>query len=564
MDRLWRHTEFDQTSSQYLHKELKIHPRLCDLLASRGISSYEQARQFFRPDLSQLHDPMLMKGMRAAVDRVCAAITSKQKIMLYGDYDVDGTTAVAVVAKFLEHYYDDVIRYVPNRFTEGYGISDKGINFAISQNVNLIIALDCGIKSQSLVAKASLNNMDTIICDHHLPDENLPPAIAILNPKQSDCTYPYKELCGCGIGFKLICALEQVLDGVQNKCYANLDLVATAIAADIVPITGENRVLATLGLSKANQDPSVAIIALKQTTGLKTQYTISDLVFIVAPRVNAAGRMDDATKAVDFFMSDTVEQALDRVQPLNHDNEDRKDIDKQITEEAYTMLQLQDSALKSTVMYNKNWHKGVVGIVASRMIERKFQPTIILTDSNGKLTGSARSIPGFNLFDGLTACSDLLDTFGGHYFAAGLTLRHENLKAFQTRFDQQVQSTLTAADFVPVIAIDAELMLGDITDSFYGILNQYAPHGPENMRPCFVSTAVLDCNNGTYIVKEKHLKFHVQQNGIQMRGIGFNLADKLQICKTGAFDICYHIEANEWNSRSSIEIRVIDVRPSTK
>ncbi|MFM2386477.1 MAG: single-stranded-DNA-specific exonuclease RecJ [Bacteroidota bacterium] len=564
MDKRWRLLETNPDTIAQLSSSLNIHKSFCTLLALRGVDSYTSAEKFFRPTLLHLHDPYLMKDMDKAVARIVQAIEANEKIMIYGDYDVDGTTSVAVVCHFLKQYCDNIIRYVPNRFSEGYGISAVGMQKAIDENVKLFIALDCGIKSHVHIDTANAAGIDCIICDHHLPEETVPQALAILNPKQVDCDYPFKELCGCGIGFKLISAIEDRLHNTQEKCLEYLDLVATAIAADIVPIVDENRTLAYFGLQKANQNPCVAISALKQVADLQRPFTITDLVFVVAPRVNAAGRMDDAAKAVDLFMSNDRSEAAEFAKMLNIDNEDRKDVDKQITSEASAMLMALPHDKRSTVLYNKQWHKGVVGIVASRLIEQKFQPTIVLTESNGKLTGSARSIPGFNLFDGLTQCSEYLTTFGGHYFAAGLTLDEKNFEPFATRFDEVVKATLTEEQFLPEIQIDAVLELRDINDKYYNILTQFAPHGPQNMRPIFCSNTVRNYQGECRIVKEKHVKFIIEQDGAIIKGIGFNLAEKFAVTQAGSFDICYHIEPNEWNGVTNIEIRVLDIKPASK
>jgi single-stranded-DNA-specific exonuclease len=563
MDKIWQLQPVEKNALNDFKKSLNINESILKILLQRGVNNYAQAQQFFRPDMGRLHDPFLMKGMQLAVPHIIKAIQENKKILLYGDYDVDGTTAVAVVYNFLIQFTQNLSYYIPNRFSEGYGISSQGIQYAITEKVDLIIALDCGIKSTHHVATASANNINVIICDHHLPDDNLPKALAILNPKQADCPYPYKELCGCGIGYKLISALEQTMLGEQNLCNANLDLVATAIAADIVPITDENRILAYYGLKQANENPSVAIAALKQVGELKTNFTISDLVFIVAPRVNAAGRMDDAKKAVQLFLSKDITDAKEKAAALNLDNDDRKDIDKQMTAEALAMLHQQPDDIKGTVLFNKDWHKGVVGIVASRMIENKYQPTIILTQTDNKISGSARSVPGLNLFEALNKCAQYLDTFGGHYFAAGLTMQAQHLEAFKKDFNTIVANTLQPEDYIPKIKIDAEIKLEDITEKFYTILEQLAPHGPENMRPTFMIRGVQNWRNASAIVKEKHLKFVVcSQNGNTFfKGIGFNMAHKFDIvASNNAFDICFQIEKNNWMDKVSNEMRVIDIQ----
>jgi single-stranded-DNA-specific exonuclease len=563
MNKIWQLQTVEKNELDDFKKSLNINESILKILWQRGIKNYDAAQQFFRPTMAHLHDPFLMKGMHIAVPNIIDAIQKNKKILLYGDYDVDGTTAVAVVFNFLIQFTKNISYYIPNRFSEGYGISAQGIQHAIDEKVHLIIALDCGIKSTAHIATAAQHNIDVIICDHHLPDDDLPKALAILNPKQNDCPYPYKELCGCGIGYKLISALEQTMLGEQNICNANLDLLATAIAADIVPITDENRILAHYGLKQANENPSVAIAALKQVGDLKTNFTISDLVFIVAPRVNAAGRMDDAKKAVQLFLSTDVAEAKEKAEVLNVDNEDRKDIDKQMTAEALAMLQLQGEDIKGTVLFDKNWHKGVVGIVASRMIENKYQPTIILTQTDNKISGSARSVPGLNLFEALNKCAHHLDTFGGHYFAAGLTMQAQNLEAFKKDFNKIVSNTLQPDDYIPKIKIDAEIKLEDITEKYYNILEQLAPHGPENMRPTFIIKGVYNWHNASAIVKEKHLKFVVcNKNGnAYIKGIGFNMAHKFDIVSSNnAFDICFQIEKNVWMDKVSYEMRVVDIQ----
>jgi len=561
MDKRWKLKKLDETIVDQLHQVIKVHPSICRILAARGIENFEDAQQFFRPSIENLHDPFLMKGMQIAVDRILAAIQNNEKIMLYGDYDVDGTTSVAVVLHFIQHFYSNVEYYIPNRFSEGYGVSAAGIEYAIENKIQLIITLDCGIKSVALVNKAQENSIDVIICDHHLPDENLPNAIAILNPKQADCNYPYKELCGCGVGYKLISALEQTMTNEQHVCNQYLDLVATAIAADIVPITGENRIIAYYGLQKANSNPCIAIQALKQVSELNKQFTISDLVFIVAPRVNAAGRMDCARLAVDLFLSTDIDVAKELAGRLNINNDDRKDTDKQMTAEAIEMLHATSTDIKGSVFYKQDWHKGVVGIVASRLIEQRYQPTIVLTESNDKISGSARSIPGLNLFEALNECADLLENFGRHYFAAGLTMKHEYLEEFKIRFDNIVKRQLSEEDFLPVIWIDSNIDFQQINEKYYGILQQMEPYGPENLRPVFVSKGVKDYQGRSAVVKEKHLKVNLIQNGTIIKGIGFNLAQHYPLVNSGkTFDICYTLEPNTWNNVTNIEIKILDIK----
>lgn len=563
----WTIKEANPEWAQSLYESLKIHPVLCRILASRGVSNFQEAKDFFRTDETHLLNPFLMKGMQKSIDRIHQAITNNEKILIYGDYDVDGTTSVAVVYQFFKTIIksNSIIEYyIPHRFLEGYGVSQKGIDYAIEHNFKLIITLDCGIKSVDLVEYANQHNIDTIISDHHLPGEILPNAFAILNPKQPDCPYPYKELCGCGIGYKIISAYAAQYNIDQEIVNYHLDLVATAIAADIVPITGENRTLCVLGLQKANQKPSVPLQALKTISKLEKEFTITDLVFIIAPRVNAAGRMDDAKKAVELFIESNVEKAKELASVLQEDNNDRKDIDRMTTLEALDMIAEKEEFKnrKSTVVYHENWHKGIVGIVASRIIEHHYKPTIVLTLSNGKITGSARSIKGFNMFEGLNQCADYLENYGGHYFAAGLTMKEENLESFKMRFDEVVKATVPEELFFPEIEVDAEINFNDINENFLKILNQFAPHGPENMKPIFMTKHVMDYQGFSTIVKEKHVRFVVYQNGSKtINGIGFNMAEKMDVIKSRhSFEILYHIEENIWNGNTSIQLKVIDIQ----
>jgi single-stranded-DNA-specific exonuclease len=562
MNKRWMVAKNNDVVINQLQTALGIHPSLCKLLSLRNITSFNEAELFFRPQLEHLLDPYIMKDMNKAVVRILLALKTNQKILLYGDYDVDGTTAVAVVYNFLAHYTNNLSYYVPDRFSEGYGVSEKGIQFAIDEKVELLITLDCGIKSIALINKANEHNIDVIICDHHFPEETVPKALAILNPKQVDCSYPFKELCGCGIGFKLICALEQELDGVQIKCYDNLDLVAAAIAADIVPIVSENRIIATYGLKKANTNPSIPIAVLRKIADLTTDFTINDLVFIIAPRVNAAGRMNKANTAIDLFISRSESTAMTFAKELNINNEERRDVDKQITHEAIEMLATEDQSKRSTVLFNANWHKGVVGIVASRMIENKYQPTIVLTLSNDKISGSARSIPGFNLFEGLSECKEYLETFGGHYFAAGLTMLPEHLDNFKIKFDKVVKACLTEEDFIPQLNIDAEIELDIINEKFYNIIEQFEPFGPENMRPVFKSNNVVFHAKGSYLVKDKHLKLLMSDanSSKTIKGVAFNLGEKLHLIQGGKpCNIAYTIVSNEWRGFKTVELRVADI-----
>jgi single-stranded-DNA-specific exonuclease len=560
----WRINSADQANADALFRELKIHPVLCNILAQRGIQTYEQAKSFFRPQLSDLHDPFLMKDMDKAVARILKAFSKNEKILVFGDYDVDGTTAVACMYQFLKQHYDHSEFYIPHRYREGYGISKAGIDFAFENNYSLIISLDCGIKSTDLIHYAKTLGIDFIVCDHHLPDDVLPPAVAILNPKQKDCKYPYKELCGCGVGFKLITALCQSMNLSSDIAFKFLDLVATAIAADIVSLTGENRILAYYGLKKANTDPNLGIKALSHLSNFDKELFVNNLVFIIAPRVNAAGRMDDARKAVLMFVSETYEEALHWAEQLHSDNSHRKEADTSITEEALSIIEGDEVLIKrsSTVLFQPHWHKGVVGIVASRLIDHYYRPTIVLTQSGEYVAGSARSVAGFNVYEAIHQCKDLLLGYGGHFYAAGMTLESNKVEAFCERFEEVVQATIHPELLIPEIVIDAEVALSDIRKPFYDILCQMEPFGPDNLRPTFMAKKVF--NTGwSKVVKEAHIKFSVQQNGVRMNGIGFNMSEKMPLLLTGQpLDIVFKIDENEWNGETTLQLKVIDCRIS--
>ncbi|MEO6452576.1 MAG: single-stranded-DNA-specific exonuclease RecJ [Ginsengibacter sp.] len=547
-----------------LQKALTINYNLCKILIQRGIDTYDKAKQYFRPQLSDLIDPYLMKDMDKAVNRILSAIQAEEKILVFGDYDVDGTTSVACMYRFLITICkkEKVDFYIPHRYREGYGVSKKGIEFAYENNFKLIISLDCGIKSIDLVTYAKSLGLDFIICDHHLPDTILPPAIAILNPKQNDCNYPYKELCGCGVGFKLITAISQRLGTKEEEYFCYLDLVATAIAADIVPITGENRVLAYYGLQKINTSPSPGIKALMQLSAVKTKFSINNVVFIIAPRVNAAGRMDDARKAVLMFVEHDYEKALEYAEMLQSDNIDRKDADSSITEEALAIIDGDQILInrKSTVVFKSHWHKGVVGIVASRLIERYHRPTIVLTQSGEIVTGSARSVPGFNLYEAIHACREHLIGYGGHFAAAGITMLPECVEGFTLKFEETVVSIIAPHLLIPEIIIDAELSFKNLTLSFYNIITQMEPFGPENMRPVFITKGIFDTGYSK-IVKEQHIRFVVKHDNITITGIGFNLAEKFYLQQMKKpLDIIYTIDENEWNGKKTLQLKVLDLR----
>jgi len=562
MEKRWKILTPDTQKSDLLQQSLKISPVICNILVQRTIETFEQSKKYFRPELTDLYDPWLMKDMDKAVERIIHATRNKEKILVFGDYDVDGTTAVACMYRFLKKIHSDVDFYIPHRYREGYGVSKAGIDHAKENGFTLIISLDCGIKSVDLISYAKQLGIDFIICDHHLPDEELPPAIAILNPKQKNCNYPYKELCGCGVGFKLISALAPQLDLTDEDVYEGLDLVATAIAADIVPMTGENRILAFYGLKKANENPNNGIKALGFLSGLKTELHINNLVFIIAPRVNAAGRMDDARKAVQMFIAETYDEALHFAEMLHSDNTDRKEADGNITGEALTLITENGEWLqrKSTVVYKSHWHKGVVGIVASRLIEHHYRPTIVLTQSGEFAAGSARSVPGFNLYEAVHACREHLIGYGGHFAAAGLTLEIDKIDAFRNKFEEIVSATIHPELLIPEIVIDAEINFSDIQWSFYNILQQMEPFGPENLRPVFL---VKKAWNTSYskIVKEEHIKFSLKQNSTVFTGIGFKMADKFHLLQMNKpLDVVFKIDENEWNGNKTLQLRVIDLR----
>lgn len=564
IEKRWKILESDTARSTALQQALSIHPVLCSILVQRGINTYEEAKSFFRPQLSGLHSPWLMKDMEKAVSRILTAVSEEEKILVFGDYDVDGTTAVASMYQFLRKFHQTIDFYIPHRYREGYGVSKAGIDFASENGFSLIISLDCGIKSAELIRYAATLGIDFIVCDHHLPDETIPPAVAILNPKQTDCPYPFKELCGCGVGFKLMCALAERMGLPPETAYDHLDLLATAIAADIVPLNGENRILAFHGLIKANVSPNAGIKALAKLSGVVKSLHITSLVFMIAPRVNAAGRMDDARKAVQLFVAETEAEALHYAEQLHSDNSDRKEADKSITEEALQSIRENEEWIhrKSTLVYKPHWHKGVVGIVASRLIEHYFRPTIVLTRSGDYVAGSARSVPGFNLYEAIHACRDHLLGYGGHFAAAGMTLETTQVDAFREKFEAIVSSTIDPRLLIPEIVIDAEINLSDIKPVFYSILCQMEPFGPENLRPVFLARRLV--NTGyCKIVKEEHIRFSLKQEQTTLTGIGFGMAAKFPLLENGApVDVVFTIDENEWNDTKTLQLRVIDFKPS--
>ena len=571
----------DKEIVKRLSDVLHINKHLTNLLAQRGISTYEEARTFFRPSLHSLHDPFLLKDMEKAVDRVIQAMQNKERILVYGDYDVDGTTAVAMIYLFLKSMSADVDFYIPDRYNEGYGISLQGIEYAYEKGFTLIIALDCGIKAVDKIKEAKKKNIDFIICDHHRPGDELPPAVAVLDPKRPDCDYPYKELSGCGVGFKLLQAFSLRNNLPFRDLIPYLDLVVVSIASDIVPITGENRVLAYYGLQQINQNPSPGIGAILDIVAATIPkqvlapdepippkiLTISDLVYTVGPRINASGRMESGKNSVALLICRNREIASQRAAIIDDYNDERRNLDSQITQEAIGLIHAADPKVlkkKCTLLYNPEWHKGVIGIVASRLTEEFYRPTIIFCEANGLITGSARSVKDFDIYDAIDACSDLLEHFGGHKYAAGLSLKPENLEAFFQCFEEIVEKTIEDDMLIPEVVISETLQLTDITPKFYKILRQFAPFGPGNLAPLFKTECVVDTGYSK-IVGKNHLKLsvvHPHISSFPFSGIAFNQGDKFELIQSGQpFDICFHIEENVWNGKTSLQLYVKDIRP---
>ena len=547
-----------------LQESLGVSELVANLLAQRGIETFEEAKQFFRPQLSDLYNPFLMKDMDKAVERLHRAISSNEKILVYGDYDVDGTTAVSLMYLFLKEKCQYVEYYVPDRYDEGYGVSYKGIDYAKSNDFSLIVCLDCGIKAVEKVAYAKNKDVDFIICDHHRPGDTLPLAVAVLDPKRSDCDYPFKELCGCAVGFKLAQAYHQQYNLPFEDLVPLLDLVVVSIAADIVPMIDENRVLSFYGLQQLNASPRIGLKALMDVANRKDTFNISDIVFGLAPRINAAGRIEHGNKAVELLVQQDFSIAKEKADYIDNHNFTRKELDKSITQEALAMIV---PNANSTVVCSEKWHKGVVGIVASRLIETHYRPTIVLTESNGKLVGSARSVSGFDVYNAIDACSDLLEQFGGHKYAAGLTLKKENLHAFIQRFEEVVSTTITAKMQIPKINIDLEMPVEDITMKTYRIIEQMAPFGPSNSRPVFMTKGVIDNGSGRLIGQDKnHLKLAItdNHNSKTLDGIGFGMSDYFSTIKDKQpFDVCFVLDLNEWNGNSKLQLRIKDIRNKT-
>lgn len=571
MNYKWSNSKLpDEKITSELSSSLGIDSSLTKLLVQRGITNFEEAKEFFRPNLKALHDPYLMKDMDKAVERIEIALKQNQKILVYGDYDVDGTTAVSLLSSFLRKKHSLIDTYIPDRYKEGYGVSKAGIDYAHDQNIPLIIALDCGIKALDKVDYANSLGIDFIICDHHRPGKDLPNAVAILDPKQTDCLYPYDELSGCGVGFKLVQALCKKWNLDDSNFLDLLDLLAVSIGSDIVPINGENRILTYWGLKKINENPRSGFKLLIKLAGKENKaLSIMDVVFLIGPRINAAGRISHGQLAVNLLTSDSVEKLEESAAAINVQNDERKVLDKKITEQALeAILKDQEENTFSTVVYNPEWHKGVIGIVASRLIENYYRPTIVFTESNNVLAGSARSVKGFDVYNALDECRDLLEQFGGHKYAAGMTLAKENFEAFKTKFEQVVQTTILPEQRRPEISIDHVLTFSEITDKFFKILNQFAPFGPMNMAPVFVSHNISDTGLSKIVgADKKHLRLVVKdpKDSKEMIGIAFNMADKLSIIQSGKpFSLAYHIDTNEFRGNVSLQLRVMDIKYSSE
>ncbi len=552
-----------------LSQELSINKILAQLLVQREITTFEDARDFFRPNLDNLHDPFLMKDMDLAVERLTKAMKNNEKILIYGDYDVDGTTSVALVYRFLVKFYSNLEYYIPDRYSEGYGISYKGVDTASKKNVGLIITLDCGIKAVEKVNYGNSLGIDFIICDHHTPDKTLPNAVAVLDPKRKDCNYPYKHLSGCGVGFKLMQAFALKNDiNLQKTLYNSLDLLALSIASDIVPITGENRILAFYGLKQINSKPSIGVEAIINVCDLKkTELTISDIVFKIGPRINASGRMKSGSEAVELLVANDYKLAFKKGKTINQYNNKRKSLDKKTTDEAIKMIETNKifQERKSLVVFKSDWHKGVIGIVASRLSEEYYKPTIVLSESNGFASGSARSVQGFDIYKAIEHCKDLLENFGGHMYAAGLTMKKENVEVFTQRFEQYVSENILKEQTYPQIDIDAVLKFQDITPKFFRILKQFAPYGPGNMKPIFVSKKVYDYNDNSRLVgkQQKHLKLELIDGSSEnvINGIAFRMHEYNEHLKAlNPLDICYTIEENTFNGNTTMQLMIKDIK----
>ncbi len=570
MERRWVIKEQgDPVVIRQLADSLGVSISLANLMVQRNINSATEATAFFQPSLDYLHDPFLMKDMNVAVDRISSAINKNEKILVYGDYDVDGTTAVALMYSFLRQQYNNVLYYIPDRYKEGYGVSFLGLDFAHENNCKVVITLDCGIKAVEKVRYAKSKGLDVIICDHHYPGEEIPKALAVLDPKQPLCSYPYKELSGCGVGFKLIQAYARVHGIPFTSIIQYLDLVAVSIASDIVPITGENRVMAFYGLKQLNESPRTGLREIIRESEVHKELAVEDIVFKIGPRINAAGRMETGSKAVDLLISTDSKIAAEISREISSFNNERRNVDRSITTEAMRMISDDPRSVnaRTTVLYNPQWRKGVIGIVASRLIETYYRPTVILTESNGFATGSARSVQGYDLYQAIEACSDLLESFGGHMFAAGLTLKKENIQSFRDKFEEFVNSTITEEQLVPQVLIDEELPFSVVNEDFYKGLNRFQPFGPENMSPVFMSRNVFDSGAGRMVGSSgEHLKLDLCQESTGTRtfpAIAFGQANHFEYIKSGKpIDICYSIELNDFRGVKNLQMNIKDIRPS--
>ncbi len=558
----------DEEQVKHLQEVLGIEYSIANLLVQKGITTFDAAKEFFRPDLKNLHDPFLMKDMQKAIDRLNIAREKKESLLIYGDYDVDGTTSVSLVYLYFKEYFDIIDYYIPDRDNEGYGISIEGINYASENNFSLIIALDCGIKAVEKIEYARTKGVDFIICDHHTPGDTIPGAVAVLDAKQKDCEYPYKELSGGGVGVKLIQGFQASLKKDFDELIQYLDLVAVSIASDIVPITGENRVLSHFGLIQLNNSPSNGLKTILKVSRIQSKnITIEDIVFRIGPRINAAGRMESGKKSVDLLVSEDEKPAMLIAEKINDINIDRRSVDSNITCEALSIIDSDENLQKrkSTVLFNPEWHKGVIGIVASRLMEHYYRPTIILTKSNGFATGSARSVNGFDLYDAIEKCSDLLVNFGGHKYAAGLTLKLENVEEFKKKFEEVVEENIQPDQLIPVVEIDSELQLNQIDDKFYRVLNQFSPFGPENMAPVFLTENVADNGEGKVVgANSEHLKLSLIQEEDPYKvfsAIAFGRGKALKKIKGGhAFDICYSVGKNNFRGQSTLQLNIKDIK----
>jgi single-stranded-DNA-specific exonuclease len=568
MEKRWVVKEKGETAVvKQLAGALGVSESLANLMVQRYITTAEEAKAFFNPSLDYLHDPFLMKDMNIAVDRISTAVKKNEKILVYGDYDVDGTTAVALMYSFLKDQYSNVEYYIPDRYKEGYGVSFQGLDYAYQNNCKVVITLDCGIKAVEKVKYARTKGLDVIICDHHYPGDEIPKALAVLDPKQPSCNYPYKELSGCGVGFKLVHAYSRVHGIPFSKIYPYLDLVAVSIASDIVPITGENRVMAHFGMKQLNESPRTGLKEIIRESEVTKALTIEDVVFKIGPRINAAGRMETGSKAVDLLVSNDTHLATGISKEINNFNIERRNVDRTITTEAMRMISEDQRTVNSrtTVLYNPNWKKGVIGIVASRLIETYYRPTVILTESNGFATGSARSVQGYDLYQAIEACSDLLESFGGHMYAAGLTLKKENIQPFMQRFEKYVHSTITDEQLVPRVFIDTELFFSEINEDFFKTMSQFQPFGPENMSPVFVSRNVYDTGSGRMVGSSgEHLKLELCQESSGQKSfsaIAFSQANHFEYIRGGhPFDICYSLEMNEFRGARNLQLNIKDIK----